>query len=70
MRKTFAKLLLDKIPRVDVLHKIANRYIDHFNNDNNSDFSTNGESRLIRCAIENNRPKFTGGGLSSTLVRI
>lgn len=67
MRKTFAKLLLDKIPRVDVLHKIANRYIDHFNSDNNSDFFTNGEAKLLRTAL----PEVSGGGgLSSTLVRI
>jgi len=53
--KGFFKLLPVYSP---LIYKIASRYVDRFNGDNNSDFTSNGESRLLLSVL----PKLEGGG--------
>ncbi|MFO1422295.1 MAG: FkbM family methyltransferase [Candidatus Competibacteraceae bacterium] len=52
MFKKFSKRLFKLIPPESALiYKIACRYVDCFNSDNNSDFFTNGEARLLRTVL-------------------
>lgn len=60
MFKTFSKRLFNLIPSESaLLYKIASRYVERFNSDNNSDFFTNGEAKLLRTAL----PEVSGGGV-------
>lgn len=52
--KGFFKLLPVYSP---LIYKIASRYVDRFNGDNNSDFASNGESRLLLSVLR----KLEGG---------
>lgn len=45
------KYIINGIPKSDYVNKLANYYVDHFNNDNNMDFNTNGEARLLDSAL-------------------
>lgn len=52
MLKKFAASLFKLIPADStLLYKIATRYVDRFNGDNNSNFYTNGEARMLRNAL-------------------
>ena len=45
-------------PRSKLINKFAQRYVDRFNGDNNSDFQSNGEMRLLQTIL----PELSGGG--------
>jgi len=54
--KIIAKSFFNLLPVYSpLIYKIASRYVDRFNGDNNSEFESNGESRLllsILCQLE------------------
>jgi FkbM family methyltransferase len=60
MLKTISKGLFSLLPaHSSLLYNIANRYVDRFNGDNNSDFISNGEERLLHSVLRG----LSGGGV-------
>jgi hypothetical protein len=59
MLKLLAKKLFSVIPaQSSLLLRVAQRYVDRFNGDNNSNPSTNGEEHYLRTEL----CKYRGGG--------